>query len=602
MRRLIYSLAVVLALLLTGCGGNRDSFCIVGTTDIHGNIFSMDFVSDEPTPVSGGLARFSSFIDRQRKEWHKRVFYVDCGDILEGSPWAYYERTADYDQQSTTASVLDYLGCDVSVPGNHDLKVGINSFDRFVRSSSHPVICANFIYDSTPYEDEYDETGLPSDNPESLASVVSGDQPVLPPYAVIEKKGVRVAFIGLLTPSTVLTQSVASMEGFKLTDMKQAANKYVQIVREKESPDFIVGVFHAGLDDDRYPEPYNGNVVLSLAKEVPGFDAIFYGHDHIPMDTVVTNVEGNAVALLNPGGSGTRAACLEVQLHRGKGNAVEKTMHGYLAEITDEPDSRMINRYSSKITALQNYMDSVLGYIDIPVSTQGNMWRMTSMADYQHYEQLRGTSAQISLASPQSADQSLEAGPVTPKDMYRIFPYENTVSTLMLTGEEIRNFLEYVCDAWFNTVSSSDEHVLDVTEMSDGSLSLNAEIRHLFTAQGINYITDVTRPDGQKVTVISMADGKPFDEKTLYRTAMNSYYSAGGDQILSLGTGIPLERLHEREMVSTRADLRFHAITRLGVSAESDNAVHPVRSGSWRVVPEIIVAESLGRDTLLLHP
>jgi len=116
------------------------------------------------------------------------------------------------------------------------------------------------------------------------------------------------------------------------------------------------------------------------------------------------------------------------------------------------------------------------------------------------------------------------------------------------------------------------------------------------SACGIDYEVDLTKPNGQKVRILQMSNGEPFDEKKWYRVVMNSYRANGGGELLTLGAGIPKDSLESRVLYQTFRDQR-HFLTE---EIESMGTVNPQPNHNWRFVPEEWVKPALKRDSLLL--
>jgi 2',3'-cyclic-nucleotide 2'-phosphodiesterase/3'-nucleotidase len=103
---------------------------------------------------------------------------------------------------------------------------------------------------------------------------------------------------------------------------------------------------------------------------------------------------------------------------------------------------------------------------------------------------------------------------------------------------------------------------------------------------------DLTKPDGEKVKILQLSNGTPFDEKKWYKVAMNSYRANGGGELLTLGAGIPQDSLRNRVIFHTERDQRHYLtneIMRMGV-------VNPKPNNNWKFVPEEWVKPALERD------
>lgn len=136
------------------------------------------------------------------------------------------------------------------------------------------------------------------------------------------------------------------------------------------------------------------------------------------------------------------------------------------------------------------------------------------------------------------------------------------------------------------------------TEGEAGRSTLLNRSYNFDSAAGIKYVVDVTKPKGEKVTIISMADGKKFDPDKVYRVALNSYRGNGGGELLTLGAGIPHDKLSERVIYSTDRDLRHY----LSSYIKKKGVIRPYKLNQWRFVPEDYVAPAISRDYKILFP
>ena len=168
-----------------------------------------------------------------------------------------------------------------------------------------------------------------------------------------------------------------------------------------------------------------------------------------------------------------------------------------------------------------------------------------------------------------------------------------------MTGKEIRDHLEMSYDLWANTMKSPDDHVLLLADMDSQDQQRYKFKNFAFnfdSAAGIDYIVDVTRPDGEKVTILQMSDGEPFDESRWYKVVMNSYRGNGGGELLTKGAGIPLEDIPSRIVYQSEKDLRFYLMQEI----EKAGTLSPKAHNNWRFVPEEWTAPAIERDKALL--
>ena len=219
--------------------------------------------------------------------------------------------------------------------------------------------------------------------------------------------------------------------------------------------------------------------------------------------------------------------------------------------------------------------------------------------DLIHNLQLQITNADISLTAPLAFNSTIKAGDVTMADMFKLYRFENLLFTLRMTGEEVRKHLEYSYDMWTNTMTSPDDHALRLNADSKDDQQRTGFQYYTFnfdSACGIDYEVDLTKPDGEKVKILRMSNGEPFDEKKWYKVAMNSYRANGGGELLTQGAGIPKDSLEARVLFNTDRDQR-HFLTE---EIRKMGTLDPKPNNNWKFVPEAWAKPALERDRKLL--
>ena len=184
-------------------------------------------------------------------------------------------------------------------------------------------------------------------------------------------------------------------------------------------------------------------------------------------------------------------------------------------------------------------------------------------------------------------------------DMFKLYKYENKLCVLRMTGEEIRRHLEMSYDLWVNTMKTKDDHIMlldkrnstDMQKFGFKNMTFNFD-----SAAGIDYVVDVTKPDGEKVKILRMTNGEKFDPKKWYRVAMNSYRANGGGELLTKGAGIPANELTKRKVFESDLDLRHY----LAEEIKKRGKIMPKANNNWRFVPEKWTKGAIDNDRKLL--
>lgn len=552
---------------------------VVETSDVHGHFFPYDFM--EKKPIRGTLTRANSYIKQQRKKFGDDHFLlIDNGDILQGQPCVYWSNYVMPENENIAASVINYMKYDAETVGNHDIEPGHKVYDKWIREVRCPLLGANIV------KEEYKNAAA---RPEHIYTG-------LQPYSVHYKGGVKIVVIGMLTPAIPNWLNKSIWKGLEFEEMTACAKKWIKYVKEYEKPDLIFGLFHSGLDGGIKTDEYDENATESVAREVPGFDVIFFGHDHQVHNTFITNKAGEKVLCIDPSCYVANVAEAEITLTYNDGKLAKKLIKGNIVNVLDEKiDKKMLEHFQPTIDEVKDYVNQRIGYFKHPIYTRESFFGNSAFTDLIHNLQMSISKADISFNAPLAFDTTIDAGEVTQADMFKLYRFENLLFVLRMTGEEIRKHLEFSYDMWTNTMTSPSDHVLRLNDDSKEDQQRTGFQYYTFnfdSACGIDYLVDVTKPDGQKVKILRMSNGEPFDEKKWYKVVMNSYRANGGGELLTRGAGIPQDSLESRVLFHTDLDQRHYLteeIKRLGT-------IDPQKNNNWKFIPEAWVKPALERD------
>ena len=552
---------------------------VIETSDVHGHFFPYDFM--EKKPIRGTLTRANTYIKEQRKKYGEDHFLlIDNGDILQGQPCVYWSNYVMPENENIAASVINYMKYDAETVGNHDIEPGHKVYDKWIREVRCPLLGANIVkeeYKNAEARPEHIYTGLK-------------------PYSVHYKDGVKIVVIGMLTPAIPNWLNKSIWKGLEFEEMTSCAKKWIKYVKETEKPDLIFGLFHSGLDGGINTPEYEENATESVAREVPGFDIIFFGHDHQVHNMWVTNKAGERVLCVDPSCYVANVAEAEITLTYKKGKLTKKDIKGNIVSVLDKKiDEQMMNDFQPTIDKVKDYVNTKIGYFKHPIYTRESFFGNSAFTDLIHNLQMSISKADISFNAPLAFDTTIDAGEVTQADMFKLYRFENLLFVLRMTGEEIRKHLEFSYDMWCNTMTSPDDHALRLNDDSKEDQQRTGFQYYTFnfdSACGIDYVVDLTQPDGQKVKILQMSNGEPFEENKWYKVVMNSYRANGGGELLTRGAGIPKDSLESRVLFHTDLDQRHYLteeIKRLGT-------IDPQKNNNWKFAPEAWVKPALERD------
>lgn len=546
---------------------------LIETTDVHGMFFPKNYMTGKP--AEGTLARVSSYVKRQRGKYGDNLILLENGDLLQGQPTNYYWNFIQTKDENIAASVINYMGYDAQNFGNHDVETGHDVYEKWIKEVRCPVLGANII----------DE--------------ISG-KPWAAPYIVLEREGIRIGIIGMITPAIPHWLSHDIWEGLRFEDMVSSARRWVEEMRREANPDVIVGLFHSGLEGGITTAEYSENAVGEIARNVTGFDVIFYGHDHRVYCGEVKNVRGERVYLVNAGNNAKRVGEAVLRITTTDGRVTGKSVTTAVPSMEGEAiDADFMAAFRQRTDSLEVFVSRRIGDFDTTVYTRDALFGSSAFVDLVHNLQLSITGADISFSAPMMMNAVIHEGPVTMADMFNLYKYENKLYVVRMRGDEIKRYLEKSYALWTRQMKTTEDHILLFDE-SDSSrrISLQNPFFNFDSAAGIDYTVDVTRPEGEKVRIMQMSDGRSFSMDSCYMVTMNSYRANGGGELITLGAGLTKSEMESRIVFRSELDLRYYfmkEIERLG-------RVSPRANGNWHFVPDEFAVPAIIRDKKLLFP
>lgn len=558
---------------------------IIETSDVHGAIFPYDLVNNRPSNSS--LAQVMSYLNEQRADTNQIVFLLDNGDILQGDPVVYYFNFEKTDTIHLYADVMNYMQYDAGTVGNHDIETGHGVYDKFNKEINFPWLAANAVNTQT-------------------------NEPYFKPYTTIQRNGIKIAVFGLITPAIPQWLPEKIWEGMRFDDMIETAQNWVKKIRETEQPDLMIGLFHAGVNynyNDENEFTYkNENASKLIAEKVAGFDVIFVGHDHEGWNFKTRNPNGKEVLVLGTQAGARTLAVANFNLKFDKfcGFYAANEMSGEIIEVKNyKPDEDFMKRFSPAFEEVKNYVSRPVGNFTKSISSRDALFGPSEFVDLINTVQLELTDADISFTAPLSFNAQIKEGELFVKDMFNLYRYENLLYTIEMSGQEIKDYLEYSYGNWFNQMKDENDHLLRfrvdekaniVYSQRSNSPELYERFYNFDAAAGIEYIVNVTKPIGERVQIIKLSDGRKFELDAKYKVAVNSYRGNGGGGHLTRGAKIPKEELSKRIISSTDKDLRYYMMKWI----EEKKSVEPKLLGNWKVVPENFWLSAKQKDYQLL--
>lgn len=498
------------------------------TSDIHGMLSSVD--------GRGGMDCVASYVHECRQLWGESLIVTDGGDVLQGSPYTYYYNNVCGMERHGIATLMNGIGYDASVLGNHDVEVGVASCRRWMDDCRHPVLAANAGFT---------------------------------PYTVIERCGVRIAILGLITPVIVHWLHPHLWEGMTFTDMLGSARHWIAEIKKEIMPDMIVGLFHSGWSGGLDGE----NMTHAIAEQMPEFNLILYGHDHHP---AVHDVGGTLC--VNPGALAMSVAEMTLDTETKEVSARIVRLSSATKRLLAIPD----------LPGVERWMNSHVGFLAEALDERDAYFGPSSFIDLFHKVQLEVTGADASFFSPVSFDTQIPRGEVDMRTIFRLYRFETSIYTLRLTLDEVRRVLEKSYSLWCCQMTSQDDHALLLEKnLDDGTrLGLKNISLNMLSLAGIRYTVDLSKSAGERVAMY------PSEEREYYKVAINSYHGNGGGDMLTDGASMSLRELSERVVSITPHGLRHYLIEHF----RSKGVVDPEIFSDWRFVPSDMTAVALAKD------
>ncbi len=574
-RTLLYCLATLL--LLGGFSSCKQAerethtLRILHTTDVHGNILGYDFAQDSCTP--SGLGRVSTYVAQVRSEYPTSTLLFDGGDVLQGNAAVYYSNFVDTVRTHFVSDAMTLLGYDAAVVGNHDLEATPSVYHRWQRDMATPLLAANIIHSDGPLK----------------------GKPYYSPYSVHTVDGVKVAVLGLITPAVPEWIPQSSYEGMTFADPIATAHEWIPAIQEHIHPDLLIVLMHSGLGDEQGGE----NFAVQLANRVSGIDLILYGHDHKAHETTVRSPSGAPVLLINPGSHARNVADVTVSITKQRNKVIDKQIQGKIVSMATVPvDSAFVNYFSGFADTVRNFIAEPITRLTEPLIGVDALFGPSAYISLLHQLQLDLSEADISFSAPHRLSLSQPADTLRIRNFFDIYPYENHLYTLRLSGQEVQDYLEYSYGLWCGPVATPSEHLLYLKDDATEQRFPTVEPTFNFSAAaGIDYTVDLRKAQGERVTIERLSDGRPFSPDSVYTVAVNSYRAIGGGGHLTRGAGISPEELRERVVWTSPHDLRYHLIE----WARGHQPLTPPRYNNWAFVPKEQVAAAIAQDRRIIE-
>ena len=418
------------ALLALSCGRTlKDgdyTLTVLSTNDVHGTWFDSTYVDARTRPA---LTAVKYYVDSVRTaNGAENVLLLDAGDCLQGDNAPYYFNYVDTETPHLFPRLMAYMGYDAVIVGNHDIETGHAVYDRVaadLKKNGVDFLAANAIR---------------NDN----------GKPYFTPYKIVKRAGLKVAILGYTNANMKAWLTEELWSGMHFVPIVDVVQADVDAIRAKENPDVLIVVMHSGTGagDGKQLESEG----LDVFQMVQGVDFVLASHDHRPY---VDDDEDNA--FLNSGSHSRNLA--EGKLHVTVKNhkIVSKTYDSGLIPVkATKADADMKAVFYPDYQAVKAFTLQEIGILNTDLWTRDAYRGMCDYLNLIHTLSLGSKPAEISFAAPLTFNGHVNAGIVKYNDLFTIYPFENQLFVVKMTGEEIRNYLEHSYDKWINTIAKPD--------------------------------------------------------------------------------------------------------------------------------------------------
>lgn len=447
--------------------GQYSTVRLVSINDFHGNV--------EKTSSNPGIARIAGVLDEMRKKMP--TWFFSAGDNFQGTA------ISNLTHGEVLNEAFKIMKLQASAIGNHEYDWGKDMMYDWSDEGGYPFLASNIVYTDTKEPVDYAE-----------------------PYMIKEfqlkgGKIVKVGFIGIATPETETKTAAANVADIDFTDPVVATNHWVEILQQDEKVDAIVALTHLG--GYQSTEGVITGEVAEYAKKITGVDLIFSGHTHQTIDGEV-----NGIPILQGRYNGRSLQVAELTFNNYSGDLYKSD--GFIDPISTRIDLLPVNEEVAALVA--EYKAELADILNEHVGTNAQLLDHTTAGLANGLTPLGQWTAQtlagigeteIGIVNGGGIREPMPAGEITMGTMYALFPFDNTLVTLKVTGTKLIQLIE---------------HGIEPPTFGDGQF------------YGVKVQVDLKKPYGSRITQITLQNGDPVLPDQLYSVSTLDFLLTGGDK------------------------------------------------------------------------
>lgn len=491
----------------------RAHVVILSTTDMHGRIFPIDYYTNKYDNV--GIAKVATLVKQARKD-DPDLLLLDSGDTIQGTPLEYLHNKRNNTPVDPMMLTMNALQYDAMAVGNHEYNFGLKVLEKARSEAKFPWLSAN----------TYDK---------------GKELPHYRPYIVKEVQGVRIGILGLTTPGIPSWENPPNYEGLEFHESISEAKKGVHILRDVERVDVVVIAMHMGIEEDLrtgIPNPSsvpNENAAIAIARQVSGVDVILMGHTHrdvpslfVKSDIVLTTerrvsaqVSCDGVLLTQANRWASHVARVDLYLDKGEDNrwhVVAKSARTIPVTEKTEVDPEIAKLGEPYDKETQDWLGREIGESSEELTARDCRFHDSAIIDLIQLVQLEAGKADVSMAACFNPSARIPKGAVTVRDIAGMYEYENTLVTVELTGQQLKDALEH-STRYFKEYQPGKS----LNDLVDTRIpGYNFDV-----AEGVTYDIDLTKPVGQRIVNLKFK-GQPLSMTQKLKVVTNNYRVNGG--------------------------------------------------------------------------
>ena len=543
---------------------------IIATSDLHGKFYPRDYALNEES-TSGSMAQLATAVAKYRTE---NTILADAGDTIQDNAAEIFIGSEDVHPMVLAMNALNY---DVWVTGNHEYNFGIDTIKKTIADLNCKTLTGNV----------YDRDG----------------NPIADGYTILEKNGVRIALIGMVTPN-IARWDASNLKGCAVTDPLQETRRIIDSIKGKY--DVLIGVFHMGINNE-YGLANSG--VTDILNNCPEFDVMVSSHEH----TLIPSMDINGVLVVQNKFQAQTMSVIDLTLEKGSKNVksadTDRSSEGWKltsksaesVTVADyEADPAMMELLAKYDARAREDAEEVIGRLEggslVPEGTESEnaergssdsnnpengsepipaaLTQDTALIDLINIVQMHYTGAAVSASALSGEGTNLKPGDIRKCDTAQIYKFSNTLYKLHMNGAQLKKYMEW-STGYFKTA-----------EPGDTAVSINEDFPtyNYYMFAGVNYDVNLSREQGSRIENLTWPDGTPVRDEDEFDIAVNNY--CANSQLLVPGViyedGEQLPVLMEMDVHGEIGGIRELILDY--IRNVKGGVIHPECDQNWKIV------------------